>query len=84
MSQAPFNFSFPIVDNAGFATLAFQQWVNQASLSIPIIGSGSPEGVVDAQQYKLYLDTSADAGSIAYRKMLPSIGGDTSMGWELQ
>jgi hypothetical protein len=59
----------------------FQQWVLLVSDLMPIIGSGSPEGVVEAQQYALYLDTAGSAGSIQYRKMLPDIGGDKTQGW---
>ena len=81
MIQPPFNFSYPIVDKDGYASTSFRQWVNQASLSIPIIGSGSPEGVVEAAQYRQYLDTAGSAGNISYRKMLPDIGGDVTMGW---
>lgn len=83
MIQPPYNFSFPIVDDKGFATLQLQKWMNQASLSIPMLGTGSPEGVVEARQYQLYLNTSA-VGNNSYRKILSDIGGDTTMGWQLQ
>ena len=62
---------------------AFRQFTQEASLGIPIIGSGSPEGVIEAVQYSLYLDTTGAAGAIQYRKMLPSIAGDRKQGWIL-
>jgi hypothetical protein len=62
---------------------AFRQWTQDASLSIPIVGAGSPEGVVEARQYSLYLDTTGSAGSIQYRKMQPDVLGDRSKGWVL-
>lgn len=71
----------PIVDQDGTMAQPFRQFTQEASLSIPITGSGSPEGVVEAVQFSLYLDTSGGAGSIAYRKMQPDIGGDRTKGW---
>jgi len=59
----------------------FRQFTQDASLSIPIVGSGSPEGVVEARQYSLYIDSTGTTGSIEYRKMLPDIGGNTKQGW---
>tara|TARA_R110000782_G_scaffold81321_1_gene160726 strand:- start:1061 stop:1216 length:156 start_codon:yes stop_codon:yes gene_type:complete len=50
---------------------------------MPIVGTGSPEGVIEAVQYSLYLDGTGSAGAIQYRKMLPSIGGDRKQGWIL-
>lgn len=81
MIQPPYNFSFPIVDKDGHATLQFRQWMTKVSLSSPIVGSGSPEGVVEAAQYQLYIDTAGGAGATEYRKMLPDIGGDVTQGW---
>lgn len=48
---------------------------------LPIVGSGSPEGVVKAPLYAVYLDKNGSAGSIQYRKMQASIGGDATKGW---
>ena len=73
----------PIVESNGTMSQAFRQFTQEASLSIPIIGSGSPEGVIEAVQYSLYLDTTGAAGAIQYRKMLPSIAGDRKQGWIL-
>lgn len=50
---------------------------------LPIVGSGTPEGVVEARQFSLYIDSAGSTGSIEYRKMLPNIGGDKTMGWVL-
>lgn len=62
---------------------AFRQFTQEASLSIPIVGTGSPEGVVEAVQYSLYLDRTGSAGAIQYRKMIPSIANDRKKGWVL-
>ena len=71
----------PIVELDGTMAQPFRQFTQEASLSIPITGSGSPEGVVEAVQFSLYLDTSGGAGSIAYRKMQPDVAGDRTKGW---
>jgi len=81
MIQSAYNFNFALIDDKGLASLAFRQWMTQASLSIPIVGTGSPEGVVEAAQYRQYLDSTGSAGNISYRKMLPDIAGDVTKGW---
>lgn len=75
------NVGQPIVEDNGTMSQAFRQFTQEASLSIPIVGTGTPEGVIEAVQYSLYLDGSGSAGAIQYRKMLPSIGGDRTKGW---
>ena len=84
MSTTPrLNAAQPIIEANGTMTQVFRTWTLDASLSIPIIGTGSPEGVVTARQYRLYIDSTGAAGSIEYRKMLPDIGGDVTQGWKL-
>lgn len=77
------NSAQPIVDDTGKMTQVFRTWTLDASLSIPVVGAGSPEGLVQARQYQLYIDSTGAAGAIEYRKMLPDIGGDRSKGWIL-
>jgi hypothetical protein len=77
------NASQPIVNPNGVMEFTFQQWALLVSDMMPLTGAGSPEGVVEAQQYAKYLNTSGGAGTIEYRKMLPDIGGDTKQGWVL-
>ena len=81
MSNPRLNAAQPIVDANGTMTQAFRQFTQDITLSIPIVGSGSPEGVVEARQYSLYLDSAGSAGSIQYRKMQPDIAGDRTKGW---
>jgi len=77
------NVGQPIIEDNGTMSQAFRQFTQEASLSIPIVGTGTPEGVIEAVQYSLYLNGSGSAGAIQYRKMLPSIGGDRTKGWIL-
>lgn len=83
MTGPRLNAANPIVEENRTMTQQFRTWTLDASLSIPIIGTGSPEGVVTARQYSLYIDSTGAAGFIEYRKMLPDIGGDVTQGWKL-
>lgn len=73
----------PIVEANGTMSRPFQDWQSVVTLLLPLTGAGSPEGVVTAEQYQHYYDTTAAAGSIHYIKMLADIGGDRSQGWKL-
>jgi len=64
MASPRLNVAQPIVDANGTMTQPFRQFTQDATLGIPIVGSGSPEGVVEARQYSLYLDSAGSAGSI--------------------
>jgi len=81
MTGPRLNVAQPIVDPDGTMAQSFRQFTQDASLSIPIVGTGSPEGVIQASQYSLYIDSNGSSGSIEYRKMQPNIGGDTAKGW---
>ena len=83
MTGPRLNVAQAIVDEDGTMAQAFRQFTQDASLSIPIVGSGTPEGVIDAAQYSLYLDSGGGASAIQYRKMQPQIGGDRAKGWIL-
>ena len=75
--------SNPVVEDNNTMTQQFRTWVNNSNSFLPITGTGSPEGVVKARQFALYLDEFAGTGAIEYRKMQPSIGGDVTKGWVL-
>jgi hypothetical protein len=83
VSSPRLNVGQPIIENDGTMSQAFRQFTQDASLSIPIVGTGSPEGVIEAAQYSLYLDSSGGASAIQYRKMQPEIAGDRTKGWIL-
>ena len=73
----------PIVEPNGTMSAPFQEWTAVTTLLHPLTGSGSPETVVEGEQYQHYYDTTAAAGSIHYIKMLADIGGDKTQGWKL-
>jgi len=62
---------------------AFRSWANALTRQALIIGSGSPEGVVNALQGAEYMNSIGTTGSIKYIKRDADISGDTSQGWIL-
>jgi len=81
MNSPPLNGGQPIIEKNGTMAQAFRTWTLDVSLNVALIGEGSPEGVLEARQYQLYIDSLGVSGAIEYRKMLPDIGGNKLMGW---
>jgi hypothetical protein len=77
------NASEPIVYEDGTMQPVFQRQMNRFEYAMPLAGTGSPEGVVEGLYLQLYIDIFGAPGSIEYRKMLPDIGGDKTLGWVL-
>lgn len=72
-----------IVDADGLMFQAFRDWAQDITGLDLIIGTGSPEGVVDARVGREYMDKTGITGSIKYIKRDSDIGGDRSQGWIL-
>lgn len=73
----------PIIDERGEMVQEMRAWtqiINDQSL---IIGTGSPESVVEAPQGASYMDDAGTTGSIKYIKRDADIGGDKTQGWIL-
>lgn len=79
---AKYDPSFPIVqpDN-GLMTQAFQRTMAQVQERGLLIGTGSPETVVEAQQGIMYMDETGAVGAVLYIKQVADISGDRSTGW---
>ena len=75
------NASQPIVNNNGIMEQPFRNTMIRLANNLPIIGTGSPEGVVEAPQYSLFIDETIPLSPVEYRKMLPFIGSDRKSGW---
>jgi len=71
----------PIVEEDGTVSQVFRTWALQVTQSLPIVATGSPEGVIEAPQYTLYVDEAVPLTPVQYRKMLPEVAGDRSKGW---
>lgn len=70
-----------IVDKDGVMTPEFQRWVEQITNNDLIIGTGSPEGVIEATVGREYMDDAGATGSIKYIKRDADIAGDRTKGW---
>ena len=72
-----------ITDENGKPTLRasehLRETTRQVNLSTVLTGSGSPEGVLEAEPTQLYMDTSGSAGNILYIKKT----GVSDTGWIL-
>ena len=73
----------PIVDGTGRMAQVFRAWTQSVSRLAVISGTGSPEGVVNAQQDSLYVDRAGTPGNILYIKRDTAIAGDPKQGWVL-
>ena len=72
-----------IVDENGDMNNRMRAWTELVTELQMFVGAGSPEGVVEADQTRLYMDTAGIAGAILYIKRDTDIAGDKSQGWIL-
>ena len=70
-----------IVDANGVATDVFQRWLTEITNLDLIIGTGSPEGVIEANVGREYLDDAGLVGAVKFIKQLADIAGDRTKGW---
>ena len=77
------NLTLPVVDNRGVMVRRFYLWTQNVTRIAPIVGTGSPEGVVEAIETQLFMDNTGTAGNILYIKRDNDIGGDKTQGWIL-
>ena len=73
----------PIVEDDGTLTPQSRTFFRTLWVQSLIIGTGSPEGVVEAEQGASYMDDTGTTGSIKYIKRDDNIGADKSQGWIL-
>jgi len=79
----PPNPTQPIVDESGSMTQVYRGWASLITQLDLIIGTGSPEGVVDSKQGRLYMDDAGATGAVLYIKRDLSVAGDSTQGWIL-
>lgn len=72
-------------DEKGMLTQQSLNWTEEMTIQAQrVFGTGSPEGVITAEQGVLYVDLDAGTGSVLYVKRDGSDGaGDRSKGWIL-
>ena len=73
----------PIVEEDGSLTPQSRTYFRTLTVQALIIGTGSPEGVVTAEEGASYQDRDGVTGTIRYAKIVNDIAGDKTMGWVL-
>ena len=73
----------PIVEADGSLTVQSRTFFRTLATQALIIGTGSPENVVEAEEGSTYQDNAGTASTIRYAKRDDNIGGDKSQGWIL-
>lgn len=73
----------PITQSNGTMSEPFRAWTQAITRLDLIVGTGSPEGVIEAPITTLYMNDAGTAGSILYIKKLSDIAGDPKDGWIL-
>jgi len=77
------NPSVAVVDDMLRPTLPLRRLSADVNAMTIIVGTGSPEGVVEARISRLYMDTAGVAGAILYIKQVNDIAGNRKNGWIL-
>ena len=72
-----------VVEKNGTATQELRVWAQTITTQATITGTGSPEGVVEAEVTAEYMDLAGTAGAIKYIKRDADILGDKTQGWIL-
>ena len=80
---SPIDPTVPIVQQNGVMQDRYRLALLQLFSTYTIIGTGSPEGVEEAEQGTLYMDDAGIAGAILYIKRDADVGGDRTQGWIL-
>jgi len=73
--------SAPIVNEDGAMNDIFQIWVTRMTNLDLIVGTGTPEGVIEATVGREYMDDAGLAGAVKFIKQLSDIAGDKTKGW---
>lgn len=74
----------PMIEQGGAPSVQVNTWMRQITDQALIIGTGNPEGIVEASQGAQYMDESGTAGNILYIKRDADNGAnDRRFGWIL-
>lgn len=73
----------PIIEEDGSQSTQMRGWTQTITNQALIIGTGSPEAVVEATQGAAYMDDAGTTGAILYIKKSNDVAADKSQGWIL-
>lgn len=71
----------PIINESGTMTDEARAWVQVVSDRAIIIGDVTPDGVVEAAQGAMYINTAGTTGDVFFVKQFDDVSGDRSQGW---
>lgn len=84
MQLSPLSTQRAAIDTKTGNPLQVLQLFSEGVAKLPIlVGTGSPEGVVEAKQTRLYMNDAGGIGTILYIKKTDDIAGNRTMGWVL-
>lgn len=72
-----------LYDSNGRPSAKQFQWLLGVTDLDPIMSEGSPEGVVEAREKRLYIDKAGASGSVLYVKTENAVLSDRTKGWIL-
>lgn len=72
--------SVPIVDDMGRPTQEMNLFSEAVARLEPILGEGSPEGVIEARAGRFYIDQNS--APRLWLKVFDALTGDRKQGWE--
>lgn len=73
----------PFLDESGNLAAEARAWTQIITSRTLIIGTGSPNGIIEAVQGAEYMDDTGTTGNIKYIKRDSDVSGDKSLGWYL-
>jgi hypothetical protein len=72
-----------VVDENGRALQKLRLFTEDTAKLPILVGTGSPEGVIEAKQTRLYMNDAGTTGTLIYIKQFDDIAGNRKMGWVL-
>ena len=73
----------PLLKEDGSPSVQLNSWFKAITQGAVIVGTGSPEDVIQATQGAVYLDETGIVGAILYIKRDADVAGDETKGWIL-
>jgi hypothetical protein len=79
----PLLLTMKVVDEKGYPLQPLQIFSELVAKLSPLVGTGSPENVIEAKQTQLYMDKTGAPGAVLYIKQVDAVGTDRKKGWVL-
>jgi hypothetical protein len=83
LQLSPLTVADIVVDENGRALQKLRLFTEDTAKLPILVGTGSPEGVIEAKQTRLYMNDAGTTGTLIYIKQFDDIAGNRKMGWVL-